>query len=195
MGRTGGDKTRQRILETAEELFSKNGFSATSVSEITRKAMVNKAALYYHFENKNDLILSMFKKILDDFTDEAEPKIGHALKKGSTEGTKTAIREEIALLERRRDIFAVMLMESFKSQDEDMSLFHCIEAAMQKSSEFNNSTEYLVHEFFTGFIPLLAFVALKDKWCEYFKCSKDEVLEQFIDIFFESHVKTHSTHP
>jgi AcrR family transcriptional regulator len=194
MGRTGGDKTRQRILEVAEELFSKNGFNGTSVSQITKKAQVNKAALYYHFQNKNDLILSMFQKILDDFSDEARPKIGHALEQATTDDTKEAIREEIALLEKRKDIFAVMLMESFKSQDQDMSLFRCIEAAMQRAPGSDKSTEYLVHEFFTGFIPLLAFVALKDRWCEYFQCSKEEVLDQFVCTFFESHIKTHSPH-
>jgi AcrR family transcriptional regulator len=194
MGRTGGDKTRQRILEVAEELFSKNGFSATSVSQITKKAQVNKAALYYHFQNKNDLILSMFQKILDDFSDEARPKIGHALEQVTADDTKEAIREEIALLEKRKDIFAVMLMESFKSQDQDMSLFRCIDAAMQRTPGSDKSTEYLVHEFFTGFIPLLAFVALKDRWCEYFQCNKEEVLDQFVRTFFESHIKTHSPH-
>ena len=53
------------------------------------------------------------------------------------------------------------------------------------------STPQLVHEFFTGFIPLIAFVVLKDKWCDFFQADKDEVLEQFVKFFAVSHVATH----
>ena len=189
MGRTGGDKTKLRIIGAAEELFSKNGFHATSVSQITKKANVNKAALYYHFKDKNDLILSLFQKILDDFTVSEASRT--ATQAAHTEGVATALREEILFLTKRKDIFAVMLMESFKSQDPDMSLFKCAEIAMRSASGNRMSAPQLVHEFFTGFIPLIAFVVLKDKWCDFFQCDKEEVLEQFVQFFAASHVATH----
>jgi AcrR family transcriptional regulator len=190
VGRTGGDITRQRILEAAEELFSKNGFHATSVSQITKKAMVNKAALYYYFKDKNDLILSLFQKILDDFSEPETLKTGPADQKNAG-SMKRAMREEISFLEKRKDIFAVMLMESFKSKDPDTSLFRCAELAMNSASSKSGSTPRLVHEFYTGFVPLLAFVVLRDKWCDYFQCDKEQVLEQFIESFIASHVGTH----
>ncbi len=189
MGRTGGDQTKQRILEAAEELFSKKGFHATSVSQITKKANVNKAALYYHFEDKSDLILSLFQKILDDLSASGVSGIPTPAAQG--EGVTMALREEISFLAKRKDIFAVMLMESLKSQDPDLSLFKCAEVAMRSVSGDRTSTRQLVHEFFTGFIPLIAFVVLKDKWCDFFQCDKDEVLEQFIEFFAASHVATH----
>ncbi|MGA2109148.1 MAG: TetR/AcrR family transcriptional regulator [Syntrophorhabdales bacterium] len=184
-----GDKTKQRIIEAAEELFSKNGFHATSVSQITKKAHVNKAALYYHFKDKNDLILSLFQKILNDL---AASEVSRAATPAAhAEEVATALREEISFLTKRKDIFAVMLMESFKSQDPDMSLFKCAEVAMRSVSGNRMSAPQLVHEFFTGFIPLIAFVVLRDKWCEFFRCDKDEVLEQFVEFFAASHVATH----
>jgi AcrR family transcriptional regulator len=189
MGRTGGDKTKQKILEAAEELFSKNGFHATSVSQITKKANVNKAALYYHFQDKNDLILSLFQKILDDFSASEVSRI--ATSAAHKEGVTTALREEISFLTKRKDIFAVMFMESLKSQDRDMSLFKCAEVAMRSVSGGQTSAAKLVHEFFTGFIPLIAFAVLKDKWCDFFQRDKDEVLEQFVESFIASHVNTH----
>jgi AcrR family transcriptional regulator len=194
MGRTGGDKTKQRILEAAEELFSKNGFHGTSVSQITKKAMVNKAALYYHFKDKSDLILSLFRKILDDFAESEILKRGPGGEK-EPDDVKRAMREEIAFLERRKAIFAVMLMESFKSEDPDVSLFRCVELALESSSGKPDSPGRLVHEFFTGFIPLLAFVVLKDKWCDYFHCDREHALEQFIESFIASHVRTHPGRP
>jgi AcrR family transcriptional regulator len=189
MGRTGGDKTRQRILEAAEELFSRNGFHATSVSQITKMAMVNKAALYYHFKDKNDLILSLLRKILDELVETGILRAGQSREKG-VDDVKRAMREEISFLEKRKDIFAIMLMESFKSDDSDRSLFRCVELAMKSSPGMGGSTARLVHEFFTGFLPLLSFVVLKDKWCNYFGQDKEQVLEKFIESFIRSHVKT-----
>jgi AcrR family transcriptional regulator len=191
MGRTGGDKTRQRILEAAEELFSRSGFHGTSVSEITKKAMVNKAALYYHFKDKNDLVLSLFQKILDDFADSGSIQPGRSARGIDARDVKKVIREEISFLEKRKDIFAVMLMESFKSQDQGGPLFQCAEAALKSPSESPGSSLRLVHEFFTGLVPLLAFVVLEDKWCKYFRCDKEEVLEQFLESFVASHIETH----
>ena len=191
MGRTGGDRTRQRILEAAEELFSKNGFHATSVSQITRRAMVNKASLYYHFKDKNDLIASLFQKILDDYSHSDAFGAGQAVHKKGAPNVRSAMRGELSFLEKRKDILAVMLMESFKSQDPDTSLFQCIQVAMKPILNKRHSSERLVHEFFTGFIPLLAFVVLKDRWCDYFGYDEEEVVEQFVESFIAAHVETH----
>jgi AcrR family transcriptional regulator len=57
-----GEDTREKILDAAEELFSENGFSATSVRAITTKAGVNLAALNYHFGSKDALVDSVFER-------------------------------------------------------------------------------------------------------------------------------------
>ena len=41
--------TKERILESALELFAQNGYTGTSMSEIANKLGVTKAALYKHF--------------------------------------------------------------------------------------------------------------------------------------------------
>jgi AcrR family transcriptional regulator len=48
---------RDRILETAYELFSRNGIQAVGVDEIIRRADVAKATFYNHFASKDDLVL------------------------------------------------------------------------------------------------------------------------------------------
>jgi len=60
----GAKETRERILDTAEQLFSENGFSATSVRAITARAGVNVAALNYHFGSKSALIDAVFERRL-----------------------------------------------------------------------------------------------------------------------------------
>lgn len=47
--------TRDKILEIALELFSKKGFSGTSIGDIAQHAHVQKSLIYYYFVNKNAL--------------------------------------------------------------------------------------------------------------------------------------------
>ncbi|MCI0521260.1 MAG: TetR/AcrR family transcriptional regulator [Chloroflexi bacterium] len=46
---------RQRIVETAEELFTEHGFRAVSIRDIARSCQISSAALYYHFPSKEAL--------------------------------------------------------------------------------------------------------------------------------------------
>jgi AcrR family transcriptional regulator len=48
--------TKERILDTAERLFSKQGYSATSLRGIIAEADVNLAAVHYHFHSKEALL-------------------------------------------------------------------------------------------------------------------------------------------
>lgn len=47
--------TRQRLIESAGELFGEKGFHATSIREICAKADANVAAVNYHFQDKDKL--------------------------------------------------------------------------------------------------------------------------------------------
>jgi AcrR family transcriptional regulator len=51
--------TRARIQLIAVELFTEHGYEGTSLREIAERLGVTKAALYYHFKSKEDIILSL----------------------------------------------------------------------------------------------------------------------------------------
>ncbi len=55
------DQTRERILDEAETLFAEKGYHAVSVREITAAAHCNLAAVNYHFGNKQNLYLEVFR--------------------------------------------------------------------------------------------------------------------------------------
>src|SRR5215468_6690960 len=48
--------TRQRIQAVALELFAEQGYDKTSLREIAERLDVTKAALYYHFKSKEDIV-------------------------------------------------------------------------------------------------------------------------------------------
>ena len=58
------DDTRERILNAAEALFAEHGFANTSLRTITTRAMVNLAAVNYHFGSKEALIQAVFARRL-----------------------------------------------------------------------------------------------------------------------------------
>ncbi|MFF4651018.1 TetR/AcrR family transcriptional regulator [Streptomyces sp. NPDC001380] len=54
--RTPRGDTRARILDVALELFAEQGYEKTSLREIADRLGVTKAALYYHFKTKDDIV-------------------------------------------------------------------------------------------------------------------------------------------
>ncbi|MFF1324169.1 MULTISPECIES: TetR/AcrR family transcriptional regulator [Streptomyces] len=55
--------TRQRIQDVALELFAEQGYEKTSLREIAERLDVTKAALYYHFKTKEEIIVSLFEDL------------------------------------------------------------------------------------------------------------------------------------
>ncbi|CAL9517572.1 TetR/AcrR family transcriptional regulator [Streptomyces sp. enrichment culture] len=52
--------TRQRIQDVALALFAEQGYEKTSLREIAERLEVTKAALYYHFKTKEEIVVSIF---------------------------------------------------------------------------------------------------------------------------------------
>ena len=50
------EQTRQQILETAQRLFAELGYDATSLQMIADEMGLTKAAVYYHFRAKSDIL-------------------------------------------------------------------------------------------------------------------------------------------
>jgi AcrR family transcriptional regulator len=50
------ERTRQQILETAQRLFTDLGYDATSLQMIADEMGLTKAAVYYHFRAKSDIL-------------------------------------------------------------------------------------------------------------------------------------------
>lgn len=66
-----GHDTRERLIETARELFRRNGYHATSVAEILDRADANSGSLYHFFPTKQDLLLA----VLEWYAENLAPEI------------------------------------------------------------------------------------------------------------------------
>ncbi|WP_225848164.1 TetR/AcrR family transcriptional regulator [Streptomyces sp. HPF1205] len=71
--------TRRRIQDVALELFAERGYEKTSLREIAEHLDVTKAALYYHFKTKEDILISLSEDLarpLDELIEwgESQPR-------------------------------------------------------------------------------------------------------------------------
>lgn len=59
--------TKKEIIEAALELFSVQGFEATSISQIASAVGIRKASLYSHFESKQAILDELVKEVLEQY--------------------------------------------------------------------------------------------------------------------------------
>jgi AcrR family transcriptional regulator len=67
--------TRQRILQIATELFREHGYAGTSIRDIADELGMTKAALYYHFSCKDDILQALIAPTMaaiEEFLQKAE---------------------------------------------------------------------------------------------------------------------------
>jgi AcrR family transcriptional regulator len=109
------DDTRGRILEAALRLFSELGYDKTSLREIAEEVNVTKAALYYYFRSKEDILAALAGSLFETLDD-----VLPAFEKMDAEGFNLRVwggavdvlianmlehRKVFALLERNRAVF------------------------------------------------------------------------------------------
>ena len=61
--------TREELLDVALDLFSVNGYEATSISQIADAVGIRKASLYSHFESKQEILDDVVKSVLDGYAE------------------------------------------------------------------------------------------------------------------------------
>jgi len=54
--------TRQRLLDAAEQLVNRQGFSATSIDQIIDQVGITKGAFFYHFKSKAELARALIDR-------------------------------------------------------------------------------------------------------------------------------------
>lgn len=75
MARTVGSnapETRRRILDSAADAFAAHGYSGASMRDIAEGLGITKAALYYHFASKEDLLDGLVHPVMQAMADFVE---------------------------------------------------------------------------------------------------------------------------
>jgi len=113
--------TRAQAQKVALELFAEQGYEKTSLREIAERLGVTKAALYYHFKSKEDIVHSF----TDDYFTEIDALLDWAKDQPRNEETRREILDRyVGVVLARSEVFrfmeqnraAVQTMESGKDR-------------------------------------------------------------------------------
>ena len=61
-------ETRRRILDSATAVFAEHGYAGASMRDIAERLGITKAALYYHFTSKEDLLDGLVHPVIEAMT-------------------------------------------------------------------------------------------------------------------------------
>ncbi|ACU69262.1 transcriptional regulator, TetR family [Catenulispora acidiphila DSM 44928] len=90
--------TKERIQHVALELFVLHGYEKTSLREISDRLGITKAALYYHYASKQELLKSVTQPLIDEF---------ELLVAGDPD-PETLLRSYVDLLHRHQAVFQLV---------------------------------------------------------------------------------------
>ncbi len=97
---------RERILRAAVKVFARKGFYATRVSEIAKAAGVADGTIYLYFENKDDVLVSLFQDRITKLIAALEEAIrGESTFEGRF---RRVVELQLGLLDGRRDLAEVV---------------------------------------------------------------------------------------
>ncbi len=124
--REEAETTRRHLLEAGLRIFSEKGYAAARLSDVADAAGVTRGAIYWHFEDKKDLFLALFRKNIDPLF----------------EAIKDVLDENIGPLEKIRKIMTTVLV--MIEQDAEFRANQNLEFATRKlHAEIPELREYL----------------------------------------------------
>jgi len=96
---------RERILETATSLFVERGYDGVAMREISEACGITKAALYYHFKSKEDIVRSL----VEDYYGQIDALIDWARTQPDAAGTRSEIlRRYVGIVVEGDEVFRML---------------------------------------------------------------------------------------
>ena len=115
--RSNGLRTRAEIVAAAERHFAERGYEATRLADIAEEVGIRRAAIFYHFGDKQELYAAVLAEVFRDWT-EALPTSGSAVER--LEASLTGWTDYVA---QRPNVARLILREAASSQPGRMSTF------------------------------------------------------------------------
>lgn len=106
--------TSEKILQTANRLFVKKGYTATSMREIAAETGIGKATIYYHFPDKESIASALIK---GTFSEMKEALQMMEVERDPRERIKVAVTISVEYLLESADIISVVRREVTGSRD------------------------------------------------------------------------------
>ncbi|MDG2050139.1 MAG: helix-turn-helix domain containing protein [Myxococcota bacterium] len=112
-----GIESRQRILAAATALMAERGYAGTSIAAVKKKSGLPSGSIYWHFENKEALLLSVIEQAAARWI-EALPDT-ESLTGLPEERIQTFLNAAAQALEERPEFIRLILLISLERRDVD----------------------------------------------------------------------------
>ena len=67
---------REQIIRNASQIFEAKGFNGTTIDDIVQATGIAKGTFYIYFHNKEELLLEVIRKLIDETVEEIDAKLG-----------------------------------------------------------------------------------------------------------------------
>jgi AcrR family transcriptional regulator len=177
--------SKEKIIQTAVEVFSENGYHRASMDEIALRANVAKGTLYYHFPGKAQL----FKTLVKDGFQEIIDKVQADLKANLTleEQIKRIIRHNLDLFLESSNLAHIVFNELSNGIDQEVleelkklriDYIHFLASVLEEGKHEGVLRDVNCNLAAAGIVGML------DSACNYFLNNKNEGSRDQIEQFF-----------
>ncbi|MCG6880913.1 MAG: TetR family transcriptional regulator [Deltaproteobacteria bacterium] len=109
MGKRKDNEKYHRIIEAATKVFAKNGFYQSKIAQIAKEAGVADGTIYIYFENKDDILISLFEEQMKGVLD----NMAHQVSTIDNPAGKLEIfaSTHLGLIEKNKDMAEIIQVE------------------------------------------------------------------------------------
>ena len=109
MSKRKDNEKHHRIIEAATKVFARNGFYQSKISEIAKEANVADGTIYIYFENKDDILISLFEEQMKIVLDNMALQIAEI--EDPAEKLEKFASTHLGLIEMNKDMAEIIQVE------------------------------------------------------------------------------------
>lgn len=109
LGKRKDNEKYHRIIDAATKVFARNGFYQSKIAQIAKEAGVADGTIYIYFENKDDILISLFEEQMKDVLDNMARRISTV--KHPVEKLKIFASTHLGIIEKNKDMAEIIQVE------------------------------------------------------------------------------------
>jgi AcrR family transcriptional regulator len=166
------DRARNAILDATSELIAERGTDGFTISEVSRRAKINRALIYHYFSDRSNLIFQAIRHIMSRY-EQVRPAIG-------PDAFERDIRMHIEHPELAKFFFQVM-MNGDQIPDRSQRLGNAINDLERYRAEHGSAARFDVPiAVLAGWLTQLAWSCARLEIARYLDISPGEADERFV---------------
>lgn len=181
------NKTKQRILNAATNVFVQKGFSGTSISDIAKMAEVNQSLIYHHVGNKQELWQEVKRFLIGDIPDEENKN------KNLESFVHDLVHQRVTIYDKDPRIVRVIQWQNLEDDDSKLiNTSHVAPTAWIKDIEFLQEKGEIRTDYTSTILTVYVHSLINGVLLDYFKVfHKDlQLRTHYINLIISEMIRT-----